>query len=179
MNSERPVSPAGWERTPPEAQAYIRALEARIVALEAIVRQLQEQRQQHSRTASRPPSSDPPQVLGKRPRRESSGRRPGGQPGHEGQTRALLPVEEVDVGLPVKPVRCQHGQHPLHGEDRQPQRPQVPEIPPMRPVVTESQVHPLGGPVGGETTRAELPMGVPTGECGPRVPAITARWTGA
>jgi transposase len=179
MNSESPVSPEVWERTPPEAQAYIRALEARLVALEAIVCQLQEQLQQNSQTSSRPPSSDSPQALGKRPRREPSGRRPGGQAGHEGQTRALLPVEEVDVVLPVKPVRCQHCQHPLHGEDRQPQRHQVTEIPPMRPVVTEYQLHQLCCPLCGETTRAELPVGVPTGEFGPRVQAITALCTGA
>ena len=39
-------------------------------------------------------------------RRGPSGRRPGGQPGHEGQTRALVPVEAVDVVIPLKPVRC-------------------------------------------------------------------------
>jgi transposase len=81
--------------------------------------------------------------------------------------------------LPVKPVRCQHCQHPLHGEDRQPQRHQVTEIPPMRPVVTEYQLHQLCCPICGETTRAELPVGVPTGEFGPRVQAITALCTGA
>jgi len=32
-----------WERTPPEAQAYIRALEARVETLTSMVRALQEQ----------------------------------------------------------------------------------------------------------------------------------------
>jgi len=32
-----------WERTPPQAQAYIEALEARVTALVAIVQALQEQ----------------------------------------------------------------------------------------------------------------------------------------
>ena len=86
----------------PEARAYIRALENRVAALEATVQQLREQVQQTSRTSSRPPSSDPPQALGKRPRREPTGHRPGGQPGHEGQARALVPVEEVDVVVPVR-----------------------------------------------------------------------------
>jgi hypothetical protein len=58
-----------WDRTPPEAQAFIRALEARIVVLEATVRHLEEavqhleatgqrlreQLQQDSRTSSRDP----------------------------------------------------------------------------------------------------------------------------
>jgi transposase len=147
--------------------------------LEATVQQLQEQLQQGSRTSSRPPSSDPPQALAKRPRREPTGRRPGGQPGHEGQTRGLLPREEVDVVVPVKPERCRQCQQPLQGEDPQPQRHQVTEMPPVRPVVTEYRLHRLVCPACGEATRAELPAGVPTGGFGPRVQAITAMCTGA
>ena len=179
MDSPIPFPPEIWERIPPEAQAYIRALESRVAALEATVQQLREQVQQTSRTSSRPPSSDPPQALGQRPRREPTGRRPGGQPGHEGQARALVPVEEVDVVVPVKPERCHHCQHLLQGEDPQPQRHQVTEIPPVTPVVTEYQLHRLVCPACGEETRAEVPAGVPTGGFGPRVQAITALCTGA
>jgi transposase len=179
MDSQIPFIPEIWERIPPEAQAYIRALESRVAALEATVQQLREQVQQTSRTSSRPPSSDPPQALGKRPRREPTGRRPGGQPGHEGQARALVPVAEVDVVVPVKPERCHHCQHLLQGEDPQPQRHQVTEIPPVKPVVTEYQLHRLVCPSCGEETRAEVPAGVPTGGFGPRVQAITALCTGA
>lgn len=179
MDSPIPLPPAIWERTPPEAQAYIRALESRVAALEATVQQLREQVQQTSRTSSRPPSSDPPQALGQRPRRGPTGRRPGGQPGHEGQARALVPVEEVDVVVPVKPERCHHCQHLLWGDDSQPQRHQVTEIPPVQPVVTEYQLHRLVCPACGEETRAEVPTGVPMGGFGPRVQAITALCTGA
>ena len=174
-----PLIPRDVGAIPPEAQVYIRALESRIAALEATVQQLREQVQQTSRTSSRPPSSDPPQALGQRPRREPTGRRPGGQPGHEGQARALVPVEAVDVVVPVKPERCHHCQHLLQGEDPQPQRHQVTEIPPMKPVVTEYQLHRLVCPACGEETRAEVPAGVPTGGFGPRVQAITALCTGA
>lgn len=179
MDSQIPFPREIWEHIPPEAQVYIRALESRIAALEATVQQLREQVQQTSRTSSRPPSSDPPQALGQRPRREPTGRRPGGQPGHEGQARALVPVEAVDVVVPVKPERCHHCQHLLQGEDPQPQRHQVTEIPPMKPVVTEYQLHRLVCPACGEETRAEVPAGVPTGGFGPRVQAITALCTGA
>jgi hypothetical protein len=69
-----PLPQKVWARTPPEAQAYSRALEARVGTLEAAlqrlegpVRQLeatvqhvQEQLEQNSRTSSRPPASDPP-----------------------------------------------------------------------------------------------------------------------
>ena len=122
MNAERPFPSELWEHTPAAVQEYIRALEARVTALEAAVQRLEatvqhltERLQQDSRTSSRPPSSDPPQAIEKRPRREPSGRRPGGQPGHEGQARALVPVEEVDVVIPVKPMRCHRCQHPLRG----------------------------------------------------------------
>jgi transposase len=179
MTSAPLFSPDLWERIPPEAQAYIRALEARVAALEAMVQQVREQRQQTSRTSSRPPSSDPPQALAQRPRREPSGRRPGGQPGHEGHARGLMPGAQVDVVVPVKPACCRCCLQPLPGEDPQPQRHQVAEIPPVKPVVTEYQLHQLLCSACGAATRAELPPGVPTGGAGPRVQAITALCTGA
>jgi transposase len=171
MQTERPFSPAVWDQIPAAVQDYITALEARLAALEPIVQRLEAtvqhltaRLQQDSRTSSRPPSSDPPQALGKRPRREPSGRRPGGQPGHEGQTRMLIPVGEVEVIISVKPERCRRCQYPLQGEDPQPQRHQVTEIPPIQPVITEYQLHRLVCPAYGEATRAAVPVGAPT--CG-------------
>lgn len=166
-----------WDRTPREVQAYILALEARVAALEATVQELMERLQQDSRTSSRPPSSDPPER--QRPHRQLSGRRPGGQPGHPGQTRMLLPVEEVDVVIPLKPEQCARCQQPLWGDDPQAHRHQVYELPPMKPVITEYQLHQLCCPVCGDTTGAVWPDGVPTGVYGPRVQAITALCTGA
>jgi transposase len=186
MNTERPFSQELWEQTPAAVQDYICALEARVTALEAVVQRLEatvqhltERLHQDSRPSSRPPSSDPPQAATKRPRHESTGRRPGGQPGHEGHTRALVPVEAVDVVRPIKPVRCRRCQHPLVGEDPHPQRHQVTDIPPVKPVVTEYQRHQLVCPVCGDVSRAELPAGVPVGDFGPRVQAIAALCTGA
>jgi transposase len=186
MNTERLFSQELWDQTPAVVQDYIRALESRVAVLEAVVQRLEatvhdltERLQQDSRTSSRPPSSDPPQAIGRRPRHEPSGRRPGGQPGHEGHTRALVPIERVDVVIPVKPECCSRCQHPLHGEDGQPQRHQVREIPPVKPLVTEYQLHQLVCPVCGETTGAKFPVGVPSGEFGPRVQAVTALCTGA
>lgn len=166
-----------WERTPREVQEYILVLEARVVSLEATVQELRERLQQDSHTSSRPPSSDPPQR--QRRRRQPSGRRRGGQPGHPGQTRTLVPGEDVDVVIPLKPEQCTRCQQPLTGDDPQPQRHQVCEIPPIKPVVTEYQRHQLVCPVCGDTTRAAWPDGVPTGAYGPRVQAITALCTGA
>src|SRR6266851_5034386 len=100
-----------WERTPPEAQAYIRALEARVETMASMVDTLQDQMNQTSQNSSRPPSSDPPQH--RRPHRPQSHRRRGGQPGHPGHTRTLIPVEEVDEMVVLKPEQCTHCQAPL------------------------------------------------------------------
>ena len=116
-----------------------------MAALEAPVQQWREPVQQ----TARPSSSDPPHALGQRPRREPTGHGPGGQPGHEGQARALVPEAEVDVGVPVKPARCHHCQHTWQGEDLQPPRHQVTELPPIKPVGTEYPVHRLVCPAGG------------------------------
>jgi transposase len=90
-----------------------------------------------------------------------------------------VPVDEVDVVVPIKPGRCHHCQHPLQGEDPQPQRQQVTEIPSVKPFVTEYQLHRLVCPDCGAATRAELPPEVPTGGFGPRLQATTALCTGA
>jgi transposase len=186
MDTKSPLPPEVWERLPVEAQASIRALDARVAALASMVQRLPatvqhltEQLQQASRPSSRPPSSAPPPATGQRPRREPRGRRPGGPPGREGQARALGPVEAVDVVIPIKPTWCPRCQHPLCGDDPQPHRHQVTESPPVKPVVTEYQLHRLVCPVCGEATRAALPAGGPTGGFGPRVQAIAALCTGA
>jgi transposase len=90
-----------------------------------------------------------------------------------------LPVEAVDVIIPVKPARCPRCQHALQGEDPLPPRHQVTEIPAIKPVVTEYLLHRPVCPACGEAIRAELPAGVPSGGFGPRVQAITALCPGA
>ena len=184
METPRALPHDIWEQLPPEAQAYIRALEARVEVLEAMVqalhehnRALQEQLHQTSRNSSRPPSSDPPHS--ERPHRPGSMRRRGGQPGHPGHTRPLLPVEEVDEVVVIKPEQCTYCQAPLAGDDPKPWRHQVMEIPPITPVVTEYQWHQLVCATCGEVTRAPWPAGVPSGTYGPRVQATVALYTGA
>ena len=106
-----------WAWTPLEAQAYIRALEARVETLTSMVHALQEQvgtlqeqLHQTSQNSSRPPSSDPPQH--QRPHRPRGQRRRGGQPGHPGFTRTLIAVEAVDEVVVIKPAQCPPCQAP-------------------------------------------------------------------
>ena len=86
--------------------------------LHARVRELEARLGQTSSNSSRPPSSDPPQVP---PKREAtpSGRKRGGQPGHRGAFRGLLPVEQVDEVMAVVPEHCQHCQQPYRLADSQ------------------------------------------------------------
>ena len=184
MDTHPSIPPDLWEQTPPEVRAYISTLEARVAALEDMVHTLQEQNRtlqerlnQTSRNSSRPPSSDPPQSS--RPKRPRGKRRRGGQPGHPGQTRTLIPVEDVDEVVPLKPEQCQGCQAPLEGDDPAPFRHQVIEIPPIKPVITEYQWHQLTCPECGETTRAPWPTGIPSGTYGPRVHATVAVCTGS
>lgn len=125
MKTPAPLSPEVWERTPAAAQAYIRALAARVTALEATVQRLLERLRMDSQHSSQPPSRDRPATSKPRRQHTPSGRRPGGQPGHPGQSRALVPLADVAAVYPVKPTHCARCQHPLHGDDPQPQRPQV------------------------------------------------------
>jgi transposase len=187
MSTHSSLSQELWERTPPEVRAYIEAvdacqasrdaLEARVAALEALVQALQEQLNQTSRYSSRPPASDPPQH--DRPRRPRSQRWRGGQPGHPGHTRTLIPVDAVQEVVVIKPEQCLHCDAPLRGDDPKPWRHQVIELPPIKPVVTEYQWHQLVCAACGEVTRAPWPEGVPSGTYGPGIQATVALCTGA
>jgi transposase len=81
------------------------ALHMENAALHARVRELEARLVQTSANSSRPPSSDPPQAPA-RPKVPPSGRKRGGQPGHRGTFRALLPVAQVDEVVVVVPADC-------------------------------------------------------------------------
>ena len=76
-------------------------------------------RQQNSTTSSKPPSSDG--LAGRqreRGRRKKSRRKPGGQPGHPGHCRPLVPVERVKERVDIFPDACRHCQHALPARGR-------------------------------------------------------------
>ena len=72
-----------------------------------------------SRNSSLPPSQDPPSAP-PRPRGKGSGRKRGGQHGHEGRYRRLLPPEQVDEIVEHWPERCRSCAHEFaeHGARR-------------------------------------------------------------
>src|ERR671938_472350 len=98
--TDLPLAPEIWAATPCAAQALIGALQARIRELEA-------QLGQTSANPARPPSSAPPGAPARR-KAPPSGRNRGGQPGHRGAYRGLLPVAQVDEVVVVVPQHCRH-----------------------------------------------------------------------
>jgi hypothetical protein len=119
--SSPPLPPEMWEHPPPGAQELIVVQAAALAQRRVEVAQLKATGEalarrvgRNARHAAQPPAADPPHAL-RRSRRESSGRRPGGQPGHAGPPRTWRPGEEVDVVIPVPPVRCLRWQPPVQG----------------------------------------------------------------
>ena len=84
-----PLTDADWQQTPITVQALIVALWDEVQQLRSEVVSLREQVQQTSHNSSRPPSSDLPSTPARK--RGGSGRSAGGQPGHKGWGRTLLP----------------------------------------------------------------------------------------
>ncbi len=153
---------------PPDAQAVVRLLLARIAELEAQVAELRSKTPQNS---SQPPSTahphaKPPSVKPK------SKRSRGGQPGHDKHERTLIPVEECQDVVSCVPKECRRCGQILTGRDPEPLRHQVWELPDIRPIVTEYQRHRLICACGSSTC-GDLPPGVPTGQAGPRLIAFS------
>ena len=147
---------------------------ARIVALEAQVKELLLQLQRNSSNSSTPPSANPldaPKPVGKPP----SGRRPGGQTGHRGHHRVRLPasrVNEIVAYVPTVFTDC-HTPFPIDPgpDDPEPGWHQVAELPEQAAIVTEHQAHWRTGPCCGLVNQATIPAEVRAHAFGPRLAA--------
>jgi transposase len=142
--------------------------------LEARVAELERRLNRSSRNSSLPPSHDPPSAP-PRPGGKRSGRGRGGQLGHEGRHRRLLPAERVDEVVEHWPERCWSCAHLFGARDRvdaaEPSRHQLAELPPMAVRVSEHRLHRVCCPECAAQTRAELPAGVSRSAFGPRLQA--------
>jgi len=140
-------------------------------------------RQRNSTNSSKPPSSDG--LAGdQRPRgrKHKSKRKPGGQPGHPGHHRPLVPSAEVSAIEVVLPKQCGHcgrnlpqkpDQVATEGELR---RHQITEVPPVKAHITEYQFPNVVCRHCGKATRAPLPEQI-RGNFGPQLTALIAYWT--
>ena len=142
--------------------------------LEARVAELERRLSRSSRNSSLPPSQDPPSAP-PRLRRPGSGRTPGGQPGHEGKHRRLLPSGQVDEIVEHWPERCHACAHVFAEQELvaavEPWRHQVAELPAIAVRVSEHRLHGVCCPECATATRAELPRELPRSAFGPRLQA--------
>jgi len=149
----------------PAVRAFVRTLLDRIERLERGPKTPQ--------NSSLPPSSQHPHARPQTQKRKSKKKR-GGQLGHKKHERPLIPTDQCDNVVPLRPIECRRCREKLLGDDLEPLRHQVWELPEIKPHVTEYQLHRLECVRCGETTCAELPLGVPLGQSGPRLMAFTA-----
>jgi transposase len=165
---------ANGEILSPTVRAAMELQEKTVAELRERVRELEARLGQNSTNSSKPPSSDGPGVV--RPGKKPKGRKRGGQPGHRGHHRTLLPPERVDEVVPHAPESCRHCGHSLAGaeEGRPVQVHQVVELPPISAEVTEHRMACLRCPKCSELTRAPMPQGVAGKHFGPRLTGLVA-----
>jgi transposase len=155
----------------------VERLSARVAELERKIAVLT----RDSSNSSKPPSSDGPGGAPKaRAPMKSKKRKAGGQPGHKGSTRKLVPVEDVDRVIPVFPDSCAHCgavlvPDPEHSSGKY-WRHQVVDIPEPKPEVTEYHLHGVQCSCGAENW-GKLPRRARSG-FGPRLTALLAHLTG-
>ena len=186
-----PIPPQDWAKTPLSVQVVVvmlwqenqmlkeqvQQLQEQVTRLQAEVEQLRERVNQTSRNSSKPPSSDPPGAR-KYPPRKPSGRKRGGQSGHQGKGRRLKPSSEANRIVVSRPTYCRSCGGLLLGQDPQPQRHQVSELPQIEPEVVEYQLHKLTCLACGVVNREEWPSEMPKGSFGPRTQATIAYLSG-
>jgi len=159
-------------------KATVAKLEARIETLDARLEKLEAMLRQNSRNSSKPPSSDMPSVPPKK-KQKTSKRKQGGQRGHKGHYRKLLPQDEVESIVEIKPDLCMHCGCGLSGNDQNPRRHQVLDIPKPAFEVSEYRLHSLHCDKCGQQTRAELPRNIPRSAFGHNVQSTIAMATGS
>ncbi len=158
-----------------QRDALIEALQKRVEELERQVKDLQARLGANASNSSLPPSANPPQAppaVVKKP----TGRKTGGQPGHEGHQRLRLPPERVRHAIALVPTHCENCREPLPRQpsqaDPEPVWHQFAELPEVQAVVTEFQGHARTCGGCGHVTREAIPAEVRAHAFGPRLAAV-------
>lgn len=173
-------------------EAELVAKDRRIVALEQQgaslakqVAELLEKSRQNSSNSQRPPSSDSPEQRRQRRNKDKkkkaqAARKRGGQPGHQGAHRELVPPEKVSKFVDLFPSECENCWKPLPRVlDSSAKRYQLTEVPPIEPHTTEWRRHAVTCRCCGYRTRAAYDeTQIPASPFGPRLMAIMALLTG-
>jgi transposase len=163
-------------------ELQIGALLEQVTALTQKVAELTERLGQTSRNSHLPPSSDPPGNGGKpassKPRSKSERKR-GGQRGHRGTRRTLVPEAQVNEVVDLYPAECESCWKALpETPDANAKRYQLTEIPPILPHTTEVRRHAVACSCGHKTRAAYDENLIPASPFGPRLMGMVALLTG-
>src|SRR5664279_5201810 len=154
-----------------ELLALVGVMHDELMTLRARVEELEAQVRQNSRNSSKPPSSDGLAKPAPKSLRTRSGRKPGGQPGHEGRT--LYQRDDPDEVVRHEPSRCDGcGRNSRAGMEIGVERRQVFDLPPVTVHVTEHQLVTRRCPCGTDTTATAPDQVAAPVQYGPRIVAI-------
>ena len=147
----------------------------RCIELEKKVKDLEDKLNTNSSNSSKPPSQDPFRSSKKK---ASTGKRKGGQIGHKGHQRSLIPLEEVSQVLELRPTSCPDCQGSLfNSEALSTEIRQVVELPEIPPEVTQYNISTCRCTSCGKHVRADIPKEAQFG-FGPRLMALTTLLSG-
>lgn len=145
------------------------------------MRELEAQLGRNASNSSIPPSANPPQAPPPVVKKKT-GRKPGGQPGHQAHLRARLPVERLtEPTVHYVPEVCEACQHKLPAkpgpDDPEPRWHQTVELPEIPVQITEYQAHARTCSCG-HVTWAKIPKEIRAHVCGPRLTATMSFLSG-
>ena len=160
--------------------AKLTDLEGQVAKLTELVLELRARLESDSSNSNKPPSSDPPGKGAKKSKGKKRKRRRGGQKGHRGSHRELLPPELVDEFVDLFPAECESCWEALPRiPDLFPKQYQQIELKPVAVHTTEWRRHAVECPCCGYKTRAVYDSDViPRHAFGPRLMAAVAMLTG-
>ena len=166
---EQPECPGCRER-----DRRIAELEARVLALEAQLRDLMDK--------LKPPAQKPFEPLPKGPAKKATGKKRGGQPGHPPHLKSWLPPERVSKIVAHVPTQCVKCEAKLPAEaqpnDPPPTIHQVAELPPNFAEVTQHEGHTRTCPCCGTVNADVIPAEVRRSTIGPRLLGFMAYLVG-
>ena len=151
--------------------AIILELERQLREQAALIQELRDQLAKNSQNSGKPPSSDGLKKPRTRSLRKESGRRSGGQKGHQGHT--LKMVEQPDQIQVYEASTCSHCATDLQSvEPCGYEKRQVFDVPPVRIEVTEHQAEVKTCPGCGQQVKGDFPSDVTQPvQYGPRLKA--------
>jgi transposase len=171
----RAAHPHGAEAVVAIVRAAFTALVGEVGALRAEVAELRRRVEADSTTSSKPPSTDVSRAVRPVSLRERTGRRPGAQRGHRGETLAWRAAPDRVVAH--RPAACAHCGRPLAAAagpaEAVVERAQVVDLPPVALVTTEHRRLGVACAACGHVSAGAFPPGVGVGvQYGPEVKAL-------